>query len=526
MSRFSSGRHAGLLVPLFSMPSAASWGIGEIADIPLAAAWLRAAGMDLLQLLPVNEMTGADCSPYSAMTAMAVDPIFISLREVEDFEALGGEAALPAGDRDRLAAVRCARAVRYHEVRDLKVTALRAAFERFEETEWQRQTERAAALRAFQQRESWWLDAYSLFRALHAREEGRAWSDWPAPLRNRETGALGAAGAELARERRYYEYLQWLADRQWSRARAACGDVGLFGDFPFMVSGDSADVWARQAEFRLDASVGTPPDAFSAEGQNWGLPVYRWDVMKAGGYEWLRQRARRSARLFDGYRVDHVVGFYRTYIRPNDGGEPYFSPRGMRAQRALGERLLGIFREPDVFIIAEDLGTVPDFVRTSLARRHVPGYKVLRWEREWKVDGEPFRDPAAYAAESVATSGTHDTPTLAGWWNEAGADERRAVAALPGLRALPADFATAPFGPAIRDTFLDALYGASSNLLLLPIQDVFGWPDQINVPGTVGGDNWTWRLPWPVERLAEEPEAVERAEFLRNLAESHHRLQG
>ena len=103
------------------------------------------------------------------------------------------------------------------------------------------------------------------------------------------------------------------------RARERAGDVALFGDLPFMVSGDSADVWARQDEFRLDASVGVPPDAFSETGQDWGLPVYRWDVLAERDFDWLRHRARRNADLFDGYRVDHLVGFYRTYFRPHDG---------------------------------------------------------------------------------------------------------------------------------------------------------------------------------------------------------------
>ncbi len=226
----------------------------------------------------------------------------------------------------------------------------------------------------------------------------------------------------------YRQYLQWLAGDQWGSARDAAGNVALFGDLPFMVSGDSADVWARQDEFRLDASVGVPPDAFSESGQDWGLPVYRWDVLAERDFDWLRNRARRNADLYDGYRVDHLVGFYRTYFRPQDGSAAQFTPPDEAEQTRLGERVLAVFREAGAELIAEDLGTVPDFVRESLARLAVPGYKVFRWEREWDVSGEPFKDPAAYPPASVATSGTHDTEPLVIWWQAAPREEKRGSA--------------------------------------------------------------------------------------------------
>ena len=209
--------------------------------------------------------------------------------------------------------------------------------------------------------------------------------------------------------------------------------VALFGDFPFMVCTDSADVWARQHLFRFDATVGVPPDAFSATGQDWGLPVYRWDVMERDDHRWLRQRARRSARLFHGYRIDHLVGFYRTFSRPIDSAHGSFDPAAQQDQLALGERLMAIFAGCGARIIAEDLGVVPDFVRASLTKLAIPGYKVFRWEREWKRRGEPFCDPAEYPALSVATTGTHDTDPIATWWDTAPADEREAFARLPQI---------------------------------------------------------------------------------------------
>jgi 4-alpha-glucanotransferase len=360
-------RRSGILVPLFSVPSSRSWGIGEIGDIPVLAEWLRTAGQRILQILPINEMPPGERSPYSALSAMAIDPQFISLGQLEDFTAAGGEAQLNPEQRRRLDDARAARSIDYPAVRDLKQAALRQSFARFKGEEWTAGTARAKALRRYIEDQADWLAEYALFRALHARYDERSWLDWPDPLRQRAPDALAAARKELADDILYRQYVQWVAHEQWADAREQSDGVTLFGDLPFMVSGDSADVWARQDEFDLEASVGVPPDAFSETGQDWQLPVYRWEVFAERDFDWLRARARRNAVLFDGYRVDHLVGFYRTYFRPNSGGPPQFTPPDQEAQTQLGERVLQVFREPGTEIIAEDLGVVPDFVRASLA---------------------------------------------------------------------------------------------------------------------------------------------------------------
>jgi 4-alpha-glucanotransferase len=288
-------------------------------------------------------------------------------------------------------------------------------------------------------------------------------------------------------------------------------------------------VWARQDEFRLDASVGVPPDAFSETGQDWGLPAYDWDVLRARDFDWLRHRARRNAALYDGYRVDHLVGFFRTYVRWHDGREPQFSPSDVPSQQALGERILALLREPGSEIIAEDLGTVPDFARASLRRLEVPGFKVLRWERWWDVDGQPFKDPVEYPSVAVATSGTHDTEPMVVWWENASREEKAAVLAIPSLgsRLTEEDRASALEGVGLahvmHEALLEVLYASGADILILPIQDVFGWRDRINQPATVGADNWTWRLPWPADRLAVEPEAMAKATQLREWCQKHGR---
>ncbi|HSC28010.1 MAG TPA: 4-alpha-glucanotransferase [Vicinamibacterales bacterium] len=516
-SSFSVGRHAGILVPLFSIPSRRAWGIGEIPDLVHLGHWMEAAGLDFVQLLPVNEMQEGEHSPYSALSAMAIDPVFIALDDVPDFVEPGAESVLTVDQRSRLAAARAAAAVDYPIVRDVKGRALRAGFARFLGHEWAAGSPRAVEFRTFRARERWWLADYSLFRALHDENGGRHWQDWEPSVRDRDPVALSHARGRLSEEILYFDYIQWLAQQQWQRVRRLLAPVGIFGDFPFMVSGNSADVWARQDEFRLDATVGVPPDAFSETGQDWGLPVYRWDAIAAGGYQWLRQRTRRCVELYDGFRIDHLVGFYRTFVRERDGTRS-FVPDAEPTQRSQGERLLDLFRAHGSFVIAEDLGTVPDFVRESMEGLGVPGMKVLRWEREWEQPGRPFRDPAGYPAISVATSGTHDTEPMAEWWDSADLAERQLVLELPAL-ARSGCRAEEPYSARIRDALLEVLFNARSTLVLLAVQDVFGWRDRINIPASIGEQNWTWRLPWPVEDLLVNGEAVERARFLRALAE-------
>jgi 4-alpha-glucanotransferase len=518
-------RQSGLLIPLFSCPSSTSWGTGDIGDLVPLTGWLAGAGQKILQLLPINERAPGQPSPYSAISAMAIDPMYIRVPDVPEFEALGGEASLTAPDRELLDTVRRAARVDHAGVGHVKRVALRAAFERFSANELCHDTGRARELTAFISEQAWWIEDYALFRAIHASQDERPWTEWPSALQRREPADIDRARRELMREVLFYQYMQWQASIQWSAARAQAHGVALFGDLPFMVDGDSADVWARQYQFRLDASIGAPPDAFTAKGQNWGMPLYRWDVIAAEHFRWMHERVRRSADLYDGYRVDHLVGFFRTFAWPKDGSEPFFTPADEQTQIVLGERLLSIFREAGSTIIAEDLGTVPDFVRVSLARLNVPGFRVLRWERRWHAEGQPFRDPTEYPAISVATSGTHDTESMAVWWGHALPEEREQIAALPTVRRIAGDtdLLTAPFNPTVRDVLLETLFASESNLLLLPMIDAFGWTDRINEPATISSDNWTFRLPWPTDRMGEIPAACEHQEALRRWATAHGR---
>ena len=525
MSDFSTRRRAGLVIPLFSCPSTTSWGIGEIGDIATLTRWMASAGAQVLQLLPLNERAPGQSSPYSPISAMAIDPIYISLAAVPEFAALGGEASLSDSERALLAHVRGADRVDHVSVRTLKTAALQRAFVRFHETEWERDTERARALRSFLSEQAWWIEDYALFRALHAHEGERPWSEWPIELQRREPAAIDQSRRELGDEVLYRQYLQWLATTQWLDARQAADGVALFGDLPFMVDRDSADVWARQQEFDLAVSVGAPPDGFSKTGQDWGMPAYRWEALPGEDYRWLRERARRTADMFDGYRIDHVVGFYRTYERPRDGGEPFFQPSDEPMQLAQGERVMGLFQQANAEVLAEDLGTVPDFVRASLGRLGIPGFRIFRWERHWNQEGQPFRDPSEYPPLSVAASGTHDTEPLIVWWDGASPDDRARISALPTVQRV----AQAPIDTAsserASEAIIEALFASESNLLLLPIQDLFGWRDRVNDPAVMDGVNWTFRLPWPSDELDDIRDARHRRDQFRAWAAKHGRCK-
>jgi 4-alpha-glucanotransferase len=234
--------------------------------------------------------------------------------------------------------------------------------------------------------------------------------------------------------------------------------------------------------------------------------------MRANGYAWLHRRARYTASLYDRFRIDHLVGFYRTYMRPVAGlrdakgrlAKGSFDPAAEPDQLAHGERVIGAMlegaRDDGAQLIAEDLGVIPDFVRRSLTALGVPGYKVLIWEK----DGLVFRDPAKFPAISLACFGTHDTDPVAVWWEALAEGERAAVKKLP-LLAPHARELGAAFTPAVHRALVAQICAAGSELVLFLLQDVLGTRDRINTPGTTTAANWTYRLPAPVEDLARDP---------------------
>lgn len=534
-----SGRLAGVTVPLFSLRSHRSWGIGEIADLPAFGQWVRDAGIRLVQLLPLGEISGNETSPYAALTAFGIDPMYIALADVADVgptspdvvRALGG-----ASGALLLARAQASRSIDYEAVRTLKRQALLFGFQRFTQLDMQRSTPRAAAFHAFCEQSREWLDDYALFRALKDEHGGVAWWDWGPALKRRDPGALAEARAGKQQDILYYAYVQWLAHTQWAEARTRLAAIGVevMGDLPFIVGRDSADVWANQGEFRGDASVGAPPDPFNADGQDWGLPPYHWDRMRLNDFAWLRRRVRYTGSLYDRFRIDHLVGFYRTYIRPLGGLADVppgaagklvpgaFDPATPDAQLEHGERVITAMSEAaqqaGATLIAEDLGAVPDFVRQSLTHLRVPGYKVLIWEKQ----GDVFRDPSGYPPLSVACFGTHDTDPVAVWWEGLDKEERDAVKKIPLLVPHSKELGPA-FTAEVHRALVDVLNAAGSELVLFLLQDMLGTRERINTPATTGQHNWSYRIPASVDELRRDPYASQVMAMVRHSIEKNGR---
>jgi 4-alpha-glucanotransferase len=518
----SERRRAGVLIPLFSIRTGTGWGLGEIPDLVPMAAWAGQAGIRVVQMLPVCAVSGGETSPYSASTAFAIDPVYLSLDVCEDFVATGGRAALSDGDRALLDELTGAATVPWNRLRSLKDRAMRMAFAHFQAGPGKRGGKRARELAEYRRENQHWVDDWALFSALH-REVDKHWKDWPKDLSNRRPAALDKAQKTHADEIAFVTWQQWQLDLQWRKARAEAQSLGveLMGDLPFVVAEDSADVWKHRKLFRPGMRVGAPPDALCAEGQDWGLPLFDWAAMEKTGFAWMRERAERAGRLFGLYRVDHVIGMYRTYYRSADGRKSGFTPSDEESQIRLGETLLALMDDYGE-VIAEDLGMVPEFLRPSLTRLGLPGYRVLRWEKEdlWR-DGrmQPFfRDPAQWPAISVATSGTHDTTTQAEWYDTLSPDDRRSLARIPGLEQLDPNRG---FDDRVRDVLLRVLYQSGSNLCLLPFQDLLGQREQVNVPGSVNDRNWTYRMPMTLAALAADQATTAR---LHSLAAETRRL--
>ena len=369
--------------------------------------------------------------------------------------------------RDRLDAARRAPAIDYALARGVKDEALRAAFARFRRRRVERRlAARCRAAGVGRRRSVVARRLRALPRAARARARAAVDRSGPKPLRAATPTALAAARARAGRTRfSTGSGCSGSPTSSGARPRSSRSPVSLLGDLPFMVDGDSADVWAhadvvpprrvgRRAARRLQRDRPELGPARLPVGRHGGARLRVAARPRAAQRRALRRLPRRSPR-----RLLPDVRASRATARP-----PFFTPADEADQLALGETVLSIFADAGARIVAEDLGTIPDFVRESLARLEIPGYKVLRWERDWEEEGQPFRAPADYPPVSVATSGTHDTETMAAWWDGLEPDERRQVIEAPGVverlnaHGADKDAAAGKFTPAIRDALLAVLY--------------------------------------------------------------------
>jgi 4-alpha-glucanotransferase len=513
-------RQAGVVLPLFAIRTRRDWGIGQLTDLPACAAWIAGAGQRLLQVLPPHTLAAGETSPYGALTAFGLDPIYADVEAVDDLDAAALDEVLRDDGRRNLEKLRAAERVDYPGVRALKMRALSVAFDRFHERHWLVGTPRAKELADFMRRECAWLDDLTLFESLRALHGGWGWASWGAENRDRSPAAIAQVRADLALDILKVAFIQWTLYGQWDTAHRQMRDLGveLMGDVPFVVGGESADVWSHASQFQLHMSLGAPPDDFSADGQDWGLPPYDWLAMEADELTWVRMRARHAARMYDRFRMDHVVGYFRQWVRRRDGlDRGRFDPDGREAQEARGRRVLGAVLDelsrasegPGApRAIAEDLGVIPPFARDALRELGMPGYRVLPWEK----DDEVFRDPLAFPGDSVASWSTHDTAPIDAWWPELPERDRVRLAERASTTAGVED------DPGRSLALLGDLYRARSDLALVLVQELLGSKERINTPAVVGPQNWSWRLPRPIEDLQRDPTVVARFDAIRALS--------
>jgi 4-alpha-glucanotransferase len=512
-------RIAGCTVPLFSLRTRKSWGIGQITDLFPFAQWLRTGGMRLLQILPPHELAAGETSPYGARTAFGLDPIYIDLEAVPDLDAAAIDEVLGADGKRELERLRATSTVDYAAVRALKFRVLRRAFDHFYEHEWLRRTARAKELDAFIAREAAWENDLALYVALREAHEERGWDTWPDPERRRDRAALARLAEAHAPRVLEHQYAQWVAHEQWQKAREGLQSIGveLMGDLPFVVGHESADVWSHANQFQRGASLGAPPDGFTPDGQDWGLPPYDWAAMDADNLAWIRARARHAGKLYDRFRLDHVVGCFRQFVIQDKVGA--FDPSEEKAQHRRGDGVLSAMAEAarPAKIVAEDLGVIPDFVRQTLTRLGIPGYKVIPWERDFVKN--VYNTPDSFPEISVAAWSTHDTAPITSWWKELQDWERIDLAKMIGIAPNAGDDER-------WTAIMRSLLEARSEITLVLVQEILGEGRRINTPGTVGPENWTYRLPKPIEDLVAQPALAQRMEALRAMAVHAKRVAG
>jgi 4-alpha-glucanotransferase len=549
---------AGVLVPLFALRGENDLGIGDLGALGEFIDWIAEIGLTLVQLLPINE-TGADNSPYNAISAIALEPTALHLApgSPEDLTRNDFDNAISQTDLVKLRRGR----VRYQQVKELKQRILEKAFANFS---GRANEKRQSEFERFCEDGSSWLRDYALFRVLIEENNGSAaWDQWP-PQHQRMESARNwlrdlpqEQQSAVTRRLDFFCYVQWIAQQQWRdiKAHAEQRGVALMGDIPFGISYYSADVFARPDEFVLDWCGGAPPEPYFKEdvftqkwGQNWGIPLYRWDRMRADDFEWWRERVRAVRRIFHLFRIDHVLGFYRIYAFPwrprknkqffpldwnqmlerTSGRAPGFVPRddgtpeNSEANKREGEEYLRVVLDEagTTRVIGEDLGLVPDYVRPNLRALGIAGFKIPQWE----VRGEQVTPGNEYERLSVATYTTHDHKPIRALWEEA--FERPTATSEQSRFDLAKIAVFAGFDPSIErvdfekdfyPSIMEALFGSEAWLAIVMITDLLARKYRFNVPGTKANLNWTRRIRRSIAQLISSPKEQRRMRLIHEL---------
>ncbi len=472
-------RAAGILLPITSLPS--KYGIGCFSKTAYDYVdWLKDAGQTFWQILPICPTSYGD-SPYQSFSTYAGNPYFISL------EALVEEGVLTAEECDCLEFGDDPTDIDYEALYNNRYILLTMAYERSNislNPDYQN----------FLAENRWWLDDYALFMALKNFFSGKSWNEWPEDIRFRYSYALDYYRRELYFDIEFQMYMQFKFFQQYRALKAYANSKGIqiIGDIPIYVAMDSADTWANPQLFQLDennvptAVAGCPPDGFSADGQLWGNPLYRWDYHARTGYQWWVTRLWYAFQLYDVTRIDHFRGFDEYYSIPYGdttarNGHWEKGP-GIELFRAV-EANLGWHE-----VIAEDLGYVTDTVRQMVRDSGFPGMKVLEFAFDTRDTGSAADyQPHNYTENSVVYTGTHDNETLVGWFGSISKEEMQ----------MARDYLCDQHTPKkwLYKSCIAMAMRSVSKYCIIPMQDWLGLDNtcRMNFPSTIG-TNWRWRL--------------------------------
>ncbi|MFB6894198.1 4-alpha-glucanotransferase [Kitasatospora sp. NPDC056327] len=544
------GRSWGFLAQLYSVLSDRSWGMGDLADLADLAGWAGSLGAGFLQINPLHAAlpsVPSDPSPYRPSSRRFADPVHLRVEEVPEYAYLTGrrrtgtEALLARAARLRAEVLEHDGLIDRDEVWALKRHALELLHAEYRRYAARHGAVRTAAFDAFRAREGVWLERHAIWNAL-AERHGADHHRWPKGLRHPDSPHVRHEAAELADRVDFHRWLAWQVDRQLGRAqqaaRTAGMPVGLVHDLAVGVHPDGADAWALQDVLAAGISVGAPPDAFNAHGQDWGLPPWRPDALAAAGYAPFAELIRSAARHAGALRIDHVMGLFRLWWvpaghAPTEGAYVRYDAEAMLAALALEAHRAG------TAVVGEDLGTVGPGVREELAARGVLGTSVLWFERDWPAGGA-ILPPERWRAGSLATLTTHDLPSTAARLSGEHVELRHRL----GLLARPLDEEQEQAAAELADWRAElvrlgllaadeplsatALYrflaATPAGLVGVWLPDVVGDPRPQNLPGT--WDQYpNWRLPVadgsgaPVtlDALAAAPAARTLADLLRSV---------
>ncbi len=467
-------RASGILLPISSIPS--PYGIGTFSKEAYEFVdFLKEAGQTYWQILPLGP-TGYGDSPYQSFSTFAGNPYYIDLDEL-----------IEEGYLTRKQCEKCdwggnEKYVDYEKIYLSRFKVLRIAFKNSK-------IEADQEFQCFVEENGYWLEDYALYMAVKDSLGGISWSEWDEDIRLRREQALASYRKQLKEEILFYKFQQYLFVKQWTKLKKYANEKGIkiIGDIPIYVAYDSADSWANPTLFQFDENglptgvAGCPPDAFSATGQLWGNPLYRWDYHKKTGYAWWVKRIAYCYKLYDIVRIDHFRGFDEYYSIPYGDKTAEFG----RWEKGPGYELFKTLKEElgNLSVIAEDLGFLTPSVIKLVKRTGYPGMKVLQFAFDASEESNYL--PHNYTANSVVYTGTHDNDTTVSWYRTLKKSERSFAKRYLNIKG----------SKEVQWEFIRAALASVSDTAIIPMQDYLGLGGEarMNMPSTLG-DNWKWRM--------------------------------